>query len=113
MADATILLDQSGPLPVSANFNAPSDGPVIFVLTGTAWTATAGQLIGINLYLDGNAIGNASMCFSNEDTSHKTLRPTFIPYDGLTAGPHTIQVVPAFTSTVTDLNDYFQVTLLY
>lgn len=113
MADAIVIFDGPGPLVQSATFTSETDGPVVFVLTGTAWTQTAGELIGCNLYLDGNGIGNAAMCFSNEATSHKALRTTLIPYDNMTIGPHSIEIVPLGNNTTSDINDYFQVTMLY
>ena len=113
MADAIVLLDTAGPLPVSTTFNAPSDGPVIFVLSGTAWTQDAPVLIGLNLVLDGEGIGNAAMCWANQNANHQAMRTTFIPFDNLTFGKHTIEVVNAYSETITDVNDYVQVTLLY
>lgn len=113
MADAIVLLDTAGPLTVSTTFNAPADGPVIFVLSGTAWTQNAGVLIGINLELDGQPIGNMAMCWANQSANHQAMRTTFIPFDNLTFGEHTIEVVNANSETITDVNDYVQVTLLY
>jgi hypothetical protein len=113
MANAMVLLDEAGPLSVSAQFDSEVDGPVVFVLSGTAWTQEAPTLIGINLLLDGESLGSAAMCFANLNANHQAMRTTFIPYDNLTIGPHTIEVVPAYSNTVTDFNDYFQVTMIY
>ena len=110
---ALVIYDGPGPLPVSTTFEAPSDGDVVFVLTGTARTENAAVLTGINLYLDGGGIGNAAMCWANQNNNHIAMRPTFIPYEGLTQGSHAIQIMNAYSDTVTDVNDYFQVTLLY
>lgn len=41
------------------------------------------------------------------------MRPTFIPYSGLTIGRHSIEITIAYNGTITDVNDYFQVTMLY
>jgi len=112
MADALVIFDGAGPLPQTATFKAPTDGPVVFVLSGTARTASAAVLTGINLSLDGTNIGNA-MCWANQNNNHIAMRPTFIPYDSLTFGQHTIEITNAYGSTITDVNDYFQVTLLY
>lgn len=113
MANALVIYDGPGPLPVSATFQAPSDGSVIFVLSGTARTSSAAILLGIYLNLDGNSIGNASLCWFNQNDVHMALRPTFIPYSGLSFGEHTITIEPADSATITDVNDYFQVTLIY
>ena len=113
MADAMVLLDTGGPFPISMPFNAPADGPVIFVLSGTARTESAACLIGLSLYLDGSQIGSPAMCWANQNDNHQAMRTTFIPFDNLTIGPHIIDVVNANQQTITDINDYVQVTLLY
>jgi hypothetical protein len=113
MPIAMVILDMEGPLPISATFEAPADGPVLFVLSGTAWTQSAGCLIGINLSLDGNGIGNSAMCWANQNANHQAMRTTFIPIDDLTFGEHTIEITNAYLDTITDGNDYFQVTLFY
>ena len=113
MANAIVILDGAGPLPQSATFTSPTDGSVIFVVSGTARTASAPVLIGINLVLDGAGIGDAAMCWANQNDNHQALRTTFIPYDNLSIGEHTIELVNAYENTITDQNDYFQVTLLY
>lgn len=113
MPNSLIIFDGAGPLPQSATFNAPLDGPVTFVLSGTARTESAAVLTGINLSLDGNVIGNAAMCWANQNNNHIAMRPTFIPFDNLTFGEHTIEINIAYTGTITDVNDYFQVVLLY
>jgi hypothetical protein len=115
MADAMVLLDEAGPLPLSVNFDAEVDGPVVFVLSGTAWTQHAPTMIGINLLLDGEVIGSAATGFANLNANHQAMRTTLIPYDGMTVGQHTIEVAAssANPNTVTDFNDIFQVTMLY
>lgn len=113
MANAKVIFDGPGPLPQTAAFNAPSDGPVIFVLSGTARTESAAVLIGINLSLDGNQIGSTAMCWANQNNNHQAMRTTFIPFDSLSFGEHTIEITNAYSNTITDVNDYFQVTLLY
>lgn len=113
MVNAMILLDVEGPLPVSTTFEAPADGSVMFVLSGTAWTQQAACEIGLNLVLDGYDIGSPAMCWANQNAVHQAMRVTFIPFDNLTPGSHTIEIVPAFGTTVTDANDHFQVALFY
>jgi hypothetical protein len=112
MVNAMVLLDLNGPLPLQATFSAPSDGPVMFVLTATAWTQTAGSLLMVNLSLDDTQIGNVAMCYANQAAVHQTLRTTYIPFDNLTAGEHSIYL-DVGAETITDKNDYFQVTLFY
>ena len=107
------LISAAGPLPLSTTFTAEGDGDVIFYVSGSAWSQTAGSLLSITLYLDGQAIGTIS-AFTNEAASHKTLVPAFFPAT-LTAGGHKIglAVQSSGTTTVTDLNDNFSVILMY
>jgi hypothetical protein len=112
MANALVIFDGAGPLPQTATFKAPTDGPVVFVLSGTARTSSAAVLTGINLSIDGASIGNA-MCWANQNNNHIAMRTTLIPYNSLSFGQHTIEITNAYGSTITDVNDYFQVTLLY
>ncbi len=92
---------------------APLDGSAVFVLSGTARTSSAACLIEISLSLDGSQIGNPALCWFNQNDVHIALRPTFINVDNLSYGEHTIEIMNANGQTITDVNDYFQVVLLY
>lgn len=109
---AIVIYDGAGPLPVKASFESPTNGGVVFVLTATARTQSAAILTGVSLSLDGNNIGTA-MCWANQNDNHIAMRSTFIPFSGLTIGEHTIEIDNAYNGTITDVNDYFQVTMLY
>lgn len=112
MANALVIYNGPGPLPQSANFNAPSDGSVVFILSGTTRTASAPNMTGISLSLDGTVIG-AAMCWANQNDNHIAMATTFIPYKNLSFGQHTIELTYANGNTITDVNDRIQVTLLY
>ena len=112
MADALVIFDGNGALPQKATFQSPTNGDVVFVISGTAWTQNAATLLGIDLFLDGNAIGGA-VGYANNNANHQALRSTFIEYSGLTIGEHTITLAPSNPSTVTDVNDYYQVVMFY
>lgn len=109
---ALVIYDSHGPLPVTAQFDSPTDGDVVFVLTGTTRTDSAPDMTGINLVLDGVGIGSAAMCWANQNNNHMAMRPTFIPYSGLSIATHQIEIT-VYGNTITDTNDYFQVTMLY
>jgi len=111
LAGALTIINQPGPLPLKATFNAPSDGPVIFVVSGSAWSATANTPVGATILLDGKPIGNVQV-WSNGTGTHRALVTQFIPTQ-TTFGQHTITLQALNSHTVTDLNDPFQVTLLY
>src|SRR5215213_6391320 len=105
---ALVVFDGAGALPQSAKFQSPLEGPATFVLTATAWTQTAGTLIGVSLSLDGNYIGTA-MCYANQSASHMAMRSTFISVEYLSYDTHLIELSNT-SGTITDVNDYFQVT---
>ena len=109
---ALVIFDGSGALPQSVKFQSPLEGPATFVLSATAWTQSAATLIGVSLSLDGNVIGTAQ-CFANFNANHQAMMTTFIPVEYLSYDTHLIELTNANSGTVTDVNDYFQVTLLY
>jgi hypothetical protein len=112
MAEALVIFDGNGALPQKATFQSPTDGDVVFVISGTAWTNNAATLLGIDLFVDGNSIGGA-VGYANNNSSHQALRSTFIPFSGLQVGEHTISLAPSNPATATDVNDYYQVVMLY
>ena len=112
MADALVIFDGSGPLPQKATFSSPTDGDVMFAISGTAWTQSAPTMTGITVTLDGNPIGS-STCFANENASHQAMRTTFIPFSGMTVDTHAITIQAANGNTATDFNDTFQVVMFY
>ncbi len=111
MAILSLLNQAHGPLPLSAKFNAPSDGPSCFVLSGSVWSGTANQMIGVGLELDGKAIGSAAI-FSNGSSTHRAVVPSCIPVT-LTFGAHVVTLVALNASTTSDQNDPFDLVLQY
>ena len=111
MAVQIILNQQKGPLPLTASFNAPSDGPSCLVVSGSVWTQTANQVIGIEVSLDGKPIGSASI-FSNAVATHRAVVPTYIPLK-LTFGQHKLVLSAATPVTISDSNDLFDVMIEY
>jgi hypothetical protein len=112
MAVQVLIGNQKGPLPVSATFMAPGDMPMNVEVTGSVWTQTANQMIGIQVAIDGNVIGTANI-FSNTASTHRAVVPVYLPVK-LAQGSHTIQLsVAPGTTTVSDLNDLFTAVLHY
>jgi len=107
-----ILVSQPGPLPIKVTFNAPSDGPTTLVVNGSVWTQTANNIIGIQVAMDGNAVGKAQV-FSNGASTHRPVVPAYIPQQ-LQFGQHTLTLsaLPG-TSTTSDYNDFYSVILDY
>ena len=112
MAVQVLISNQVGPLPVQATFMAPGDMPMYLEVTGSVWTQTANQMIGIQIAVDGNVLGTANI-FSNTASTHRAVVPVYLPVK-LTQGSHTIQLSAApNTTTVSDLNDRFTAVLHY
>ena len=116
MVEAMILLDASGPLPLKATFQAPADGSVMFVLSGTGYTPFQPATIGVTLSLDGTVIGKATCwaatSYAVNPPAHWAMRTSFISVNNLSFGEHTI-TVSAMQNTIGDNLDTFQVTLFY
>ena len=104
------IISSAGPLPLNEIFTPIADGPVVFIVTGTAWSTTAPNKIGIEVYLNGVAIGSATM-FANQNSVHMTLPTLFLNATIPSNQPQKISVA-ALGNTVTDYNDIFVVQLL-
>ena len=107
-----VILTQQGPLPITVNFSALSDAPVTLEVNGSVWTQTANNLIGIQVAIDGGAVGKAQI-FSNASSTHRAVVPAYIPLQ-LKFGQHslTLSALPG-TSTVSDQNDFYTAVLHY
>ena len=111
MAVQVIINQQKGPLPVKATFNSPSSAPMYLEVTGSVWTTTANQLIGIGVKVDDQAVGSAQV-FSNTANTHRPIVPTYILVK-LGQGQHTLTLGPSTATTTSDLNDFYTVVLHY
>ena len=107
----SIFNQTKGGLPVSKSFDAPMDGPACLMVSGSVWSGTANQMIGVTVELDGAPIGSASI-FSNANATHRAMVPSFIPID-LTFGTHKITLIPLNSVTTSDYNDLYDVVLIY
>ena len=107
-----VILSQQGPLPITVNFKALSDAPVTLEVNGSIWTQSANSMIGIQVAIDGGAVGKAQI-FSNTASTHRAVVPTYIPLQ-LAFGQHsiTLSAVPGST-TVSDQNDFYTAVLHY
>ena len=105
-----VILQKQGALPMTVNFNALSDAPVTLEVNGSVWTQTANQMIGIQVAIDGQALGKAQV-FSNTASTHRPVVPTYIPLQ-LKFGQHSI-TLSALPGTVSDVNDFYAAVLHY
>lgn len=112
MAIQVIFNQKNGPLPLNATFNAPSDAPIYLEITGSVWSATANQPIGIGIELDGQTIGKAQV-FSNGASTHRAVVSSYVPIQ-LKQGQHQLNLIQLTgTTTTSDLNDLFTAVLHY
>lgn len=111
MATAQTVINQKGPLPITAAFEALSDAQALIMLSGSVWSNTSNESIGIQIAVDGTVIGTASI-FANPATTHMSVVPIVIPYTFGFSG-HKVTLSAATGNTVGDQNDYYMVTILY
>jgi hypothetical protein len=106
-----VILSQKGPLPITANFNAPGNQPMYIEVNGSVWTQSANVLIGIAITLDSNNVGTAQV-FSNAAATHRPVVPAYIAVK-LDQGQHTLKLSAAPGTTVSDFNDFYTAVLHY
>jgi hypothetical protein len=105
------IINQPGPLPLKATFNAPLDGPALLVVTSTLWSTSANVPLQLYVSLDGTQIATGQI-FSNGASTHRALPTLFIGFN-LIYGPHTLTLTLGGTGVVSDLNDFFNATLVF
>lgn len=108
-----VLLSQKGPLPITINFKSPGDMPCTLEVSGSVWTTTANQMIGIQVQLDGQTLGQANI-FSNTSTTHRAVVPAYFNVQLKYGVQHALvlSVAPGGTTT-SDFNDFFTAVLHY
>ena len=107
---ATQVMNQrQGPLPISNVPFSSGGGTLVIIFSGSGWSGGAAN-IGMTLQLDGGAIGT-TRSFTNEKDSHKAFTTNILAQAGVAAGAHYITLV-ALPGTNTDVNDWFNVTVL-
>src|SRR5207237_4335042 len=105
------VINANGPLPVSNEFMAESDAQMVLFVAGSAWTQEAGNWIGIDVQVDGQSIGMASV-YTNEATLHRALIPILLPVT-VSAGSHSITFYLLNGFTLADDYDFLNVTLIF
>jgi hypothetical protein len=106
-----IVLDTAGPLPKLTQFQAESDLPCSLVISATVYATAANSMVGVEVILDEQAIGEIRFFCNNADV-HATLPLKRIPLQ-LGIGMHSIMLAKLTAATATDGNDYFQVVVDY
>lgn len=106
------LLPQSGgQVVLKQAVKLPRDGDILIAFSGSAWSATANQVISLQLWLDGEPVPSGLLQMPASAASmHLSLGRAWALVRGATAGQHTLTVV-AGQSTVTDANDTVCITV--
>jgi hypothetical protein len=105
-----MIINQKGPLPITATFNSIGDSPMYLEVNGSVWTTTPNVMIGINIAIDGQGVGTAFI-FSNGASTHRACVPAYIQVK-LAQGPHKLTLTTA-ANTTSDFNDYFTAVIHY
>ncbi|PYS47797.1 MAG: hypothetical protein DMF68_15100, partial [Acidobacteria bacterium] len=100
-----VIVQQAGPLPITATFEAPGDDPMYLEVNGSVWSQETDAIIGIGIDLDGNEVGWAQI-FSNGNATHRTVIPAYIPIQ-LSEGQHTLTLFLYTGETTSDSNDFY------
>ena len=103
-----VIISQAGPLPISVNFSAPGDEPMYLEVSGSVWSQSSNEMLGIVVAIDGNELGVAQI-FSNGNTTHRAVVPAYIQVQ-LSEGQHSLTLAAA-DNTVSDSNDLFAAVL--
>ena len=106
-----VIVQQAGPLPIQAAFQAPGNSPMYLVVNGSVWSQTANVVIGIEVKLEGKVVGHAKI-FSNGTATHRAVVPVYIPIK-LEQGSHTLTLSADTPQTTSDYNDFYTAAIHY
>jgi hypothetical protein len=106
-----VILQQSGPLDIEANFEAPGNETMYLEVNGSVWSESENVFIGIAVSIDGQEVGHARI-YSNGSATHRSVVPVYIPIQ-LSEGQHTLGLYPDTTQTTSDVNDFFTAVIHY
>jgi hypothetical protein len=105
------IINQPGPLPLKAQFTAPVVGPALLVVTSSLWATAPNVPLQLFVSLDGTQIATAQM-FSNAQSTHRVMPTLFVGFN-LGYGDHTLTLTLGGANVVSDLNDFFNASIIY
>jgi hypothetical protein len=105
-----MIINQQGPLPISATFNSIGDSSMFLEVNGSVWSPAEDVLIGIDINIDGQAVGTAYI-FSNGGSTHRACVPAYVEVN-LAQGQHKLTLT-ASANTVSDSNDFYTAVIHY
>lgn len=101
----------AGPLPRTATFQTSGGGPVVLMVSGTAFKSPGMTgIMSVTVQLDGVTLGELRF-YANEAFSHKTFPTRTFVVPAPPAGAHTVTLLVG-AATATDVNDSYNVTVL-
>ncbi len=106
-----VIVNQGGPLPITATFNALTDEPMYLEVNGSVWCEYADSMIKIGIDVDGQNVGSAQI-YSDGGTTHRTVVPAYIPIQ-LSQGQHTLSLYLSSDEAESDDKDFYTAVIHY
>jgi hypothetical protein len=104
-----LFVNQAGPLPKTRAFGS-SGGTLVVFVSGSLSTSKPSRLLVMNIDFDGNTIGTCQEWINVN--SHMSLVPVLLTIPHPPAGNHVIELSVGSGDTASDLNDYYNVTVI-
>ncbi len=103
----------TGGLPLTSAAFTTTGGKLVLTVSGSGWRANADGpgTLGFDVSIDGNPVGSING-FTNYVDDHRTLPTRTFVVSGIAAGNAHTLTIAAQAKTTTDLNDYFNATLV-
>jgi len=114
-----ILVNKPGPLPIKFNYVPESDVTETLAFSGSVSTHDiASQYNGFEVKVNGQSVGK-SIIYSGQSGAvrHQATIPTMVNYDipavfkDGSVQPVTIELIPANSDSMTDQDDFFNLTI--
>ncbi len=106
-----VILNQVGPLPISAPVKWPSDRTVLVSVSGSAFTQQPNTPLAVKVSIHSTGIGTVQL-MANAAGTHMVLPAGFFSVSGV-IGDTTVTLSAANGTTLADKNDLFTVALIY
>ena len=106
-----LAVQVAGPLNTSVSFTANGGTLLVFVSGSGAAGGIAGT-VGANILLDDGITVGSIQVVANQTLSHVAFVPQQFVLTGVAAGSHTLQLSALNANTHTDVNDYYDVSVL-
>ncbi len=104
-----LFVNQAGPLPITRAFTS-SGGTLVVFVSGSLSTSKPALLLVMNIDFDGNRIGTCQEWINV--SSHISLVPVLLTVPTPPAGNHVIELSVGSGNTASDVNDYYNVTVI-